>query len=108
MKTWLLKKIVDNIPNKIRITQKVSYEIVFIDEFVDGQKYGECRFDTKQIVLNKNQSMSETIKSLIHEYFHALAFENDFELTENQVLALEESVYRTLRLNKIFELFFRK
>lgn len=108
MKTWLLKKLVDNIPNKIRITQKVSYEIVFIDEFIDGRTLGECRFDTKQIVLNKNQSLSETIKSLIHECFHALAMENDFELTENQVLALEDAIYRFLRLNKVFEFFFGK
>lgn len=90
------------IPNKIRITKDVSYEVVYIDEFnrETGFQYGECRSDTKQIVLNKNQPPSELFKTFLHETLHAISFENEgLDLTEKQVRVLEHGLFRVLKLN---------
>lgn len=95
-----LQKLVDNIPNKIRITKDVSYEVVWLDHFPDTDyQYGECRFDSKQIVINKNQSNTEKLSTTLHELLHAVAMENDIPLTEKQVMALERSLFRVLKLN---------
>ena len=95
----MLKKLVQFLPSKVRITSKVTYEVVFIDDFLDGKTLGECRHETKQIVIKKGLSATETLKTLIHEITHALALENEFTLTEQTVLHLESAIYRLLRLN---------
>lgn len=88
------------IPNRVRITSKVEYEVLFVEEFKDGQTLGECRSDVKQIVINKNQSDTEARKTFIHETIHAIDSEEDIKLTEKQVRKLEDGIYRVLRLNK--------
>lgn len=89
------------IPSTIRITRKVNYEILWVDNFPNPKQVGECRFDPKQIVLKKNEPPVETLKSFIHELFHAFSFEYPgMNLTEKQVIMLEEAVYRFLKLNK--------
>jgi Zn-dependent peptidase ImmA (M78 family) len=90
------------IPNRVRITKDISYEVVYIDEFTgeSGYQYGECRYEAKQIVLNKNQPPTELLKTFIHEYFHAVSFETKgLELTEKQVRLLENSIFRSIKLN---------
>jgi hypothetical protein len=88
-----------NIPNSIRITAKVSYEIVYVDSFKDETILGEMRPDMRQIVLKNGQSNTELTKTFIHECLHAIADENGVVLTESQVGSLEHAVYRFLRLN---------
>lgn len=96
----MLLKLLAKIPSHIRITPKVTYEIVFIEDFADGKTCGECRYNTKQIVIKKGQSATETFKTVLHEILHAVALENEFELTEKQVRALEESLFRLMKINK--------
>lgn len=105
MRSYLLKKLIEKIPSHIRITNKISYELVYIPEFKDGKTLGECRPDIKQIVIKTGQTPIMTMRCIIHECFHAVALESNFELTEKQVLNLEEAIYNFLKLNKIFDLF---
>lgn len=95
----MLEKLVQLIPSSVRVTSKVSYEILFIDEFSDGTTLGECRPEPKQIVIKKGLSPTETIRVLIHEWLHMLSMENNFTLTERTTLDLEDAIYRFLRLN---------
>jgi hypothetical protein len=94
-----LSKLVESIPSRVRIKKNVSYEIVFIDEFVGGKTLGECRYDTKQIIINKNQSKTEILRTTLHEIVHAIAMENNIKLTETHVLGLEDGLFRFLKLN---------
>lgn len=87
------------IPALIRITAKIAYEVLFVEDFKDGKTAGECRWDLKQIVIKNGMSKTETVKTFIHETIHAIDGENKIGLTETQVLKLEEGIYRTLRLN---------
>lgn len=91
------------IPPTVRITRKVAYEVLFTDDFVkDRKQVGECRPDTKQIVIKNGQSDTESYKTYLHELFHALSFEYpEMNLTEKQVRLLEEAFYRYERLNKV-------
>lgn len=92
------------IPSSIRITKDVSYEIVYVEEFpAPYYQYGECRFDSKQIVLNKNQAPSELYKTYLHELIHAVDMENESGLTEKQVRKLEEGIYKVLKLNGVLK-----
>lgn len=89
-------------PTKIRITSKISYEILYVPEFQDKGKYvtyGECRRDQKQIVISLNQTPKEMIKSLIHETFHAMEYENKIEIPHKAVHKLEDAVLNVLKLN---------
>lgn len=96
------KKLKDLIPSKVRITSKISYEILFVDEFSDPSCLGECRPNEKQIVLKNGQSDTEIYSCYIHELLHSFSFEyKDLNLTEKQVQKLEEAMYRYQRLNGI-------
>ena len=90
-----------NIPSSIRITSKTAYEIVYVDEFKDGNTLGEMRPSLKQIALLNGQSNTELTKTFIHEVLHAISDENEISLTERQVLKLEDALYRFFRLNNI-------
>lgn len=94
------------IPNSVRITKDVSYEVVYIDQFTGevGYQYGECRYEARQIVLNKNQPPTELFKTFLHEYLHAISFETkNLNLTENQVRLLENSLFRSIKLNGLLK-----
>jgi hypothetical protein len=90
------------IPPRIRITRKVTYEVLFVDQFTDEHQLGECRPEEKQILIKNNISDTESFKTFVHEVFHAISFENkDLNLTEGQVSKLEEGVFRLMKLNKL-------
>lgn len=93
----------DKIPSKVRITSKVSYEVVFIDAFKDECQVGECRYNEKQIVIKNGLSDTETWSTYLHEVTHALSFEygHKFPLTENQVIWIEKGIKNFLRLNNL-------
>ena len=97
------KKLKDLIPSTTRITSKVSYEVVFIDNFPDEKQVGECRQNPSQIVIKNGESDTETWATYIHEVLHALSFEYGEKnpLTETQVLWLEKAVKNFIRLNKL-------
>jgi hypothetical protein len=92
------------LPSRVRITQRIAYEVVYVETFQNPNVLGECRFDSKQIVIKSGQSPRETRKTLIHEIYHAMSFETPkLNLTEAQVLALEKATDRVLRLNDWYE-----
>lgn len=97
------KDLLKLIPNHVRITKSVTYEVVWVDEFLnDHKQLGECWYEGKQIKINKNQSATEAYKTFLHETLHAIAFENKkLTLTETQVQHLENGIFRVLRLNKV-------
>jgi hypothetical protein len=89
-----------NLPNSLRIKSKVTYEVLFTNEFKDGLTLGEMRPDKKQIVINLNQSETEMAKTFIHEVLHAISDEYKAPLSEKQTQALEKGIYNFLKLNK--------
>ena len=89
------------LPHKIRIKSKVAYEVVWAERIGDDETtLGECRYDTKQIVLKTGMSDTEVMKTLIHEVFHAMAFEYDIQIPHKAIYHLEHSVYKVIKLNK--------
>lgn len=88
MTNW--KKIKNNIPHRVRIKSKVWYEILWVSDFKDGKTLGESRFNEKQIVLLNSMSPKLTVSTFIHELYHVISHEYGADLTENQVLKLED------------------
>lgn len=103
MRKKTAEKVLTKLPSHIRITPKVAYELLEVEEFKDKATEGETRGDTKQIVVRKGQNPSDKISTYIHEWIHALDFENNVGLTEPQVLKLEKSIMKSLELNKLFD-----
>ena len=105
MRARLANKLLAKIPSHVKITPKVSYEILFIPEFKDAKTLGETRYqDVKQIVIKSGEPPSHTISTIIHELIHSIDIENKIGLTEKQVLGLEEGIFRALEANKLFDL----
>lgn len=94
---------VKRIPSKVQIAKNRTYEIVWIDSFSDQSVLGETRFDKDQIVIKTNLSPKTTIITYLHEVLHAVSAEHDVVLTENQVLALENSFYYILKNDNVFK-----
>lgn len=88
-------------PSHVRITSKVTYEVLFNDQFKDDTQVGEARLDDKQIIIKKDQSNTELLKTFIHEVVHTMSHEYEIGLTESQVQKLELSIYKYLRLNNL-------
>ena len=100
-----LIKILGSLPPRVRITPKVSYEILFIERFDDDEKcVGQTRYETKQIVIKKNESLSLTFRTVLHEIIHAINFEYELDLTERHVLGLEKGIFTVFRINKLLDL----
>lgn len=87
------------LPHKIRVTASQAYEIVFVDRFENLENLGECRFHSKQIALNKNQSKTEMEKTVIHELLHAVEFEHNITIPHETIYALEVALHKVLKLN---------
>lgn len=89
------------LPHKVRIKSKVSYSVVWSDKVSDNDDLrGLCEMDKRQITILHGMSDTETIKTLIHEVFHAMEFEYQLEIKHKTVHALEEAVLKLLKLNK--------
>lgn len=96
-----LKKL---IPPKVKIKNNCYYEVVWVTEFPkDKRQLGETRYDTKQILINTNQSDKETVGTFFHESFHAFGHEYDIGLTEPQIIKLENALYYMLQLFWLFK-----
>lgn len=98
MKTdW--SKVKSKIPPHVKIRSK-TYEVLWIENFKDGKTLGETRFAERQIVLLKNMKPKMAVSTFFHEILHAISFECEAELTENQVLAVEKSMPSLFNLIK--------
>lgn len=91
------------IPAQVKIGGHI-FEVCWVDEFPkDKKQLGESRFEeSKQILINLNQPIKEAVLTYWHEILHALSFEYDAELTENQVKALEKGLSSILKSGNLF------
>ena len=95
-------KLKRRIPSKVLIGNTI-YEVLFIDEFKSPSILGETRLEDKQIVLKNGQTPKELVKTYIHECLHAVSEEFDVNLTEQQVLKLEEALSCILKDGNVFK-----
>lgn len=102
MKTnW--NKLAKNIPTKVKIAAKTSYEVLLIKDFHGEDTYGETRFDPKQIVLRTGMAPKLTTETYFHEILHAISNEYNIGLTETQVLNFEGSLPYLIKIVKQLE-----
>ncbi len=91
------------IPNRVQVSNTVYYEILWTDEFKQHDIMGEARHDMKQIVILKNLSPKETVKTYMHEIAHVFSDHYKFSMTERQVLFFEKCLTYTLKSGNIFK-----
>lgn len=94
------KKLLKHILPRIRATKDRTYEVLYVDNFLDEKQVGRCDFNTSQITIKNNESPTETFKTYIHEILHALSNEYEAGLTETQVQKMELAIFKFLKLNK--------
>lgn len=80
-----------NIPSHIRVAPRTIYELLFIKGFNIEDTAGETRFDERQFVIKQKQSIKETVLTVSHEFWHGLSYEHEINLTEEQVIKLEQA-----------------
>ena len=98
---WL--KLMQQIPNRVQVSSNIYYEILWIDAFREHDTMGETRHDMKQIVLLRNLSPKETVKTYMHEIAHVFSDYYKFSMTERQVLFFEKCLTYTLKNGNIFK-----
>lgn len=81
------------IPARIKIKNKVVYEIVWVDSFADPDTLGECRPWAKQIALKQGQSERQIMKTFIHECIHAIEIERKIKISHTSIYQLEDALY---------------
>lgn len=87
------------LPSKVRITGKVSYEVIYCDD-LGKDTLAECRSaPLKQIALRNNLSNKELIKSFLHEVLHCIEFEYNISIPHKTIHDMEEGIYKILKLN---------
>ena len=101
MVNW--KKLVKRIPNKVQLSKRGEYEIVWVESFKQDDVVGETRFDRKQIAIKTKMSAKNTVITYLHEVAHGISAEHDADLTENQILALEKSLYYLIKDGNLFK-----
>jgi len=84
------------IPPRVKIKNKVVYEIVWVDSFKDEKTLGECRYDHKQIALKKGCSYKETWQTFSHEIFHAISHERGIKISHRAIYQMEDAIYYIL------------
>jgi len=95
-------KLKRRIPSKV-VIGNYTYEVLFIDEFKSPSTLGETRLEDKQIVLKNGQTPKELVKTYLHECLHAVSEEFDVNLTEQQILKMEEALSFILKDGNIFK-----
>lgn len=101
MVNW--KSLMKKIPNKVQLSKRGEYEIVWVDSFKQDDVVGETRFDRKQIAIKKKMSPKNTVITYLHEVAHGVSAEHEIQLTENQILALEKGLYYLLKDGNLFK-----
>jgi len=71
-----------------------------VSGFVDPTDLGECNPNTKEIKIKSGQTPKESVSTLTHEVFHAVNFERELGLTEEQVEGMELGFIKVLELNQ--------
>jgi hypothetical protein len=73
-----------------------SWRLAFVDQIEGKDTLGMCDPNNKVIFIKRGLSRKETLKTAIHEVFHALDEEFDLKLSHPQVYKLEEALYDLL------------
>ena len=84
------------IPSRIKIKNKVVYELVWVDEFSDPDTLGECRPWAKQIAIKSGQSERQEIKTFLHELLHAICEERGIKVSHRAIYQLEDALFYIL------------
>lgn len=88
------RKKMRNIPAKVQIAPKISYDIVWQKEIKNtkgNELCGTADYDNRIITLSLNLSPKLTVITYIHECLHCFSNEFGLNLTENQILAMEKT-----------------
>lgn len=97
------KKIRNNIPTEIRIGPKKIFKIIWTDDLPPSKNnkptYGLTKFDTREIIINKNLNDYQAVHTFWHEVLHTFKLYKKGHLPEKQVLFFEK------RFDIISELF---
>lgn len=89
MISW--KRLRKNIPSAVKV-KRALYEVLWSQEHVSGQNYGETRFNPKQLIIYDDGNAKETVHTFFHELLHAVSHEYEINLTEQQVQKLEDAL----------------
>lgn len=81
-----------NLPTKVKVGNKIHYEVLAIKDFHGEKMYGETRFEPRQIVIREKMGPKITVETFFHEFLHALSEEHHLNLTEEQVLNFEHTL----------------
>lgn len=92
---------IKKLPFRIRFKPRQAYGVNLVSGF-PGPLDGTCNPNTKEIKLRGDMSERATLSALTHEILHLISFEWDLELTESQVLGLEEGLIKILELNPTY------
>lgn len=84
------------IPSRIKIKNKVVYELVWVDEFADSDTLGECRPWASQIAIKSGQSEKQEIKTVLHELLHAVCEERGIKISHRAIYQLEDALFYIL------------
>lgn len=87
------------IPDRVRITRKVSYRIEYVLSFEDPELVGMCDEGAKIIYLKVGEP--DIFSTFWHEVLHAAAFEYNIKLTHKQIYALEKPLSVITTLNRL-------
>ena len=98
----------DKLPFRIRFERRKAYGVSSVSGFKNPDDIGECDPNAKQIKIKASMSEYQTIATLLHECVHLCSFEKELELTENQVLGIEEGLIKIFILNQDFLKLFYK
>jgi len=96
------------IPTRVRITARITYEILWTDSFKTEGQLGECNYNSRQIVLLKGLHPRKAYLVYRHEVLHAIshhhleAKKKRYALTESQVEELEIALGKMAKYNKWF------
>jgi hypothetical protein len=89
------------VPSKVKIKRGVYYSVVWQEVIRDDVScLGLCDPNERIIYLKLKMSNTDIAKTMIHEICHALTFECNFDLPHKTVYALEESIFKLLKLNR--------
>ena len=91
---------IPKLPFRIRYERRKSYGVNMVSGFVDPTDLGECNPNTKEIKIKSGQTPKESVSTLTHEVFHAVNFERELGLTEEQVEGMELGFIKVLELNQ--------
>lgn len=85
---------------KIKIKKGIFYKVILDDE-IEKADYGYCISGDRLIGIRPGLSRRVSKATLIHEVIHAMDFEWNIQLTEEQTLLLESAIVKLLDLNNL-------